>query len=194
MASASGGLGLRDPNDLYVGLLNSRPIADAIIQRFNLVAVYHSKDMTAARKKLAKFTTIEIEKSELISIAVRDRDKKRAAAMANAYAEQMYTVTQSFAVTEASQRRLFFENQIKQASDDLAAAEYSFKNVQQKEGLVQPEAQAQALIANLAGLRGEIAAKQVEVRGLQLLLDREQPQCAIGQEPAHVTSGRTRQA
>src|SRR5208337_733882 len=50
-AIAGGGLGLKNPNDIYVGLLNSRPVADAIIKKFNLEAVYHAKDMTEARKK-----------------------------------------------------------------------------------------------------------------------------------------------
>ena len=45
-ALAGGGLGLKNPNDTYIGLLTSRPIADAIIQKFSLAKEYHARDMT----------------------------------------------------------------------------------------------------------------------------------------------------
>ena len=163
---AGGGLGLKNPDDLYIGLLRSRPIADAIIQQFGLKNAYHAKDLTYARKKLAECTTIVSEKSNLIAISVIDKDRKRSAEIANAYTEQLRLLTQALAVTEASQRRLFYEQQLKNAKEDLVKAELTFQNVQQKEGLVQPDAQARALIGNLAGLRAEIAAKQVQVRAL----------------------------
>jgi len=178
-AASGGGLGLRNPNDLYIGLLSSRPIADAIIRRFNLLDVYHAKDMTAARKELAWYTSIKTEKSELISISVTDRDKRRATDIANAYAEQLFELTQSFAVTEASARRLFYEKEIKQANDDLIAAEYSFRNVEQKEGLVQLDAQAKALIGNIAELRAAIAAKQVELRALSSYSTENNPEVQL---------------
>ena len=78
-AMAGAGLALKNPNDIYVGLLNSRPMADAIIQRFGLRKVYHARDMTAAREKLAKYTAITSLKEGFIVVSVSDRDKKRSA-------------------------------------------------------------------------------------------------------------------
>jgi len=139
-AMAGGGLGLKNPNDIYIGLLKSRPIADGIIQKFGLVGVYHSKDMTAARKKLAGYTEITSEKSGMLAVSVEDKDKKRAADMANAYTDQLRILTKTVAVSEASQRRLFYEEQLQQAKDSLVQAEVSFQQVQQKKGLVVPGA------------------------------------------------------
>ena len=80
LAAAGGaGLSLRNPNDIYIGLLSSRPVADAIIREFGLSSVYHAKDMTASRKILAAHTTIKSEKSSFISVTVTDHDKKRVA-------------------------------------------------------------------------------------------------------------------
>ena len=112
---AGGALSLRNPNELYMGLLASRPIADGIITEFGLAGVYHAGDMTAARKALADRTTVISEKSTLISISVTDTDKKRAADIANAYPEQLRALTKNLAVTEASQRRLFYEQRLKDA-------------------------------------------------------------------------------
>jgi uncharacterized protein involved in exopolysaccharide biosynthesis len=165
--ASGGGLGLKSPNDLYVGLLNSRPIADSIIQNFGLLQVYRSKDMTAARKKLAGNTSVVSEKSGLISISVTDKDKKRAADIANAYTRELRALTKSLAVTEASQRRLFYEEELRQAKDALVLAEGQFRQVQQQKGLVALDAQAKAMIESLSALRARVAAKQVEVEALR---------------------------
>lgn len=166
-ALAGGGLGLKNPDDEYIGLLRSRPIADAIIQEYGLAKEYRSRDLTAARQKLADNTAIEAEKSGLIAITVTDKDKKQAAALANAYTVQLRDLTKGLAVTEASQRRLFYEEQLKQVRANLVAAEYSFQQVQQQKGLVQPDAQARALIGSLAALHAEVAAKQVDLQALR---------------------------
>jgi tyrosine-protein kinase Etk/Wzc len=181
-ALAGGGLSaLKDPNTLYVGLLSSRPVADAIIHKFNLDQVYHAKDMTAARKTLAEDTVVLSEKTGFISIAVTDRDKKRVAAMANAYPDQLRILTQTLAVTEASQRRLFYEEQMNQAKEALLSAELAFQQVQQKKGLVQPEDQAKAVIESIAALHAKVAAKQVEVEALRSYSTERSPELQIAE-------------
>jgi tyrosine-protein kinase Etk/Wzc len=164
-AIAGGGL-LKNSNEMYVALLTSRPIADAIIQKFDLAKMYHARDMTQARKKLAGYTEVTSAKNGFIAISVTDRDKKRVAEMANAYTDQLRILTQTLAVTEASQRRLFYEEQLKQAREALVVAELAFQQVQQKKGLVQLDAQAKAMIEGIAALRAQIAAKQVAVQAL----------------------------
>lgn len=167
LAEAAGGGLLSNPNDVYVGLLKSRPIADAIIGKFHLVAVYHARDMTAARRELAKRTNILSEPSTMISVSVADRDKVRAAEMANAYIEQLRVLTSDLSMTEASRRRVFFQGQLNRQKDALIAAEEAFQEVQQKKGLVHLDAQAEALIRQLAVLHAQIEEKQVELQALR---------------------------
>ncbi len=163
----SGGLSLRDPNAIYIGLLKSRTIADAIINTFNLEKVYRVKDMTAARKRLQANTTIISEQSTLISISVTDSDKKRVADMASAYTEQLRALTKTLSLTEASRRRVFFEEQLKSQKEALLAAEVAFQQTQQRSGLVHLDAQANVLISSLGALRAKIAAKEVELQALR---------------------------
>ncbi len=181
-AIASGGLGLKNPNDIYVGMLTSRPIADAIIQKFGLMQVYHAKDMTEARKKLAGYTEVTAEKSGFVAISVTDKDKKRVAEMANAYTDQLRILTQTLGVTEASQRRLFYEEQLKQAKDALVAAEVAFQQVQQQKGLVQLDAQAKAMIEGIAALRAQVAAKEVEVQALRSYSTEQNPDVQLAEK------------
>jgi tyrosine-protein kinase Etk/Wzc len=180
-AIAGAGLGLKSPNDIYVGMLNSRPVADAIIQKFNLKAGYRSRDMTAARKKLANRTTVTAEKSGFILVSVSDGDKTRVADMANAYVDELRALTRRLAVTEASRRRLFYEEELKDARESLVAAETAFQQVQQNKGLVALDAQAKAMIESLTELRARAAAKQVELQALRSYATDRNPEVEIAQ-------------
>jgi tyrosine-protein kinase Etk/Wzc len=109
---AGGSLGIKNPNDLYVGMLKSRTVADNIIARFELQKLYDQDTMVGTRNEFADNSSITTGKDGLITIEFEDRDPKRAAAIANAYVEELDKLTQSLAVTEAAQRRLFFERQL----------------------------------------------------------------------------------
>jgi uncharacterized protein involved in exopolysaccharide biosynthesis len=181
IAATAGGLGLKNPNDIYLGLLKSRPIADAIIRRFGLVSAYQEADMTSVRKDLAGNTQAASEDSGLLAISVTDKEKTRAADIANAYTEELRVITKNLAVTEASQRRLFYEEQLKHAKDDLIAAAFSLQQVQQKKGLIQLDAQARAMITNLAALHAQIAAKEVEVEVLKSYSTERNPEVQLAE-------------
>jgi uncharacterized protein involved in exopolysaccharide biosynthesis len=172
---SSGGLSLKDPNAIYIGLLQSRPIADAIINRYGLAQVYRTPDMTGARKHLENDTTVVSERSGLISISVTDRDKKRAAAIANAYIAELCVLTKTISVTEASKRRLFFEEQLQDAKESLVSAEEGFQQLQQNKGLVHLDSQAGVILEGLATLRAQIAAKQVELEALRSYSTEQNP-------------------
>jgi tyrosine-protein kinase Etk/Wzc len=180
-AVAGGGLGLKNPNDIYVGLLNSRPIADAVIYRFGLVRAYRAKDMTAARNMLAHETVVVSEKTGFIAVSVTDKDKRRVAEMANAYTDELRILTKNLAMTEASQRRLFYEDQLKQAKEILVGAEVSFQQVQQRKGLVQLDAQAKAMIESLALLRAQVTAREVEVQALRSYSTEHNPELKLAE-------------
>jgi uncharacterized protein involved in exopolysaccharide biosynthesis len=180
-ALAGGGLGLKNPNDIYIGLLTSRPIADAIIQKFDLAKEYRAKDMTKAREKLADYTDVLSDKRGFIVVTVTDKDKNRVAAMANAYTDQLRILTKSLAVTEASQRRLFYEEQLTQVREALVAAELAFQQVQQQKGLIQLDAQAKAMIESLSVLRAQVAAKQVEVQALRSYSTEQNPDVQLAE-------------
>jgi tyrosine-protein kinase Etk/Wzc len=164
---AGNSLGIKNPNDLYVGMLKSRTVADKIIDRFDLQKLYEKDTMVETRKELEDNSSVTVGKDGLITIEFDDEDPKRAADVANAYVEELQILTQSLAVTEASQRRLFFEQQLKQARDELASAEIAMKAIQEKTGLIKLDDQGRAIIEAVATLRARIAAKEVELGAMR---------------------------
>src|SRR5690348_12380599 len=164
---AGSALGVRNPNDLYVGMLKSRTVADNLIARFDLAKIYGEDLQSGARDTLQNNTAIAAGRDGIITIDVDDKDPKRAAELANAYVDELMKLTKVLAVTEASQRRLFFEQQLLQAKDNLTAAEVAARQGLQKGGLAQVDAQGRSMIAVTARLRAEISAKEVQLGAMR---------------------------
>jgi tyrosine-protein kinase Etk/Wzc len=168
-------LGLKSPSDLYVALLRSRFVADDLIQHFDLKKVYGDKTSLDARNTLADRSDFKATKEGVLEISVDDREPKRAAAIANAYVDELQKLTQSLAVSEASQRRLFYEHELVAANDNLRDAEVELKKTQEKTGLIQLDAQAKAIIESAATLRAQIAAKEIQLQRMRLFATEENP-------------------
>jgi tyrosine-protein kinase Etk/Wzc len=184
LAGAAGGIaGIKNPNDLYVGILESRTVADNLISRFKLQERYESKTMDGARAALAGASQIANGKKDgLISISVSDADPKFAADLANAFVNELTKLTQTMAISEASQRRLFFEQQLKETKDQLANAEIALRTTQERTGMIQPEGQVQSIIASVAQLKGTIAAKEVQLNAMRTFATTQNPELLRTQE------------
>jgi tyrosine-protein kinase Etk/Wzc len=183
------GFALRNPADLYMGMLKSRTIADALIEQFRLKDVYGTQYLVNARKRLARNTTIDSGKDTLIHVVVEDSDPRRAAAIANAYMEELSKQNSRLAMTEASQRRLFYETQLSREKDALADAEIGLRNTQQTTGLILPGGQAEALIRSGAQLRAEILSRQAEVEAMRTYATDDNPRYQIVRRELSVLQG-----
>lgn len=168
LASAAGSIaGLKNPNDLYVGMLQSRTIADHLIEQFKLKERFNKETLDETREKLEKIRALSNGKDGLIGISVEDKDPKFAAELANAYVTELAALTKDLAITEAARRRVFFEKQLKSAKEELANAEVVMRKMQETTGMLQLEGQVKGLIANEAQLQGTIAAKTVQLQSMR---------------------------
>lgn len=176
-------MALRNPNELQIGMLKSRSVEDAVLDRFHLLERYHAKFKADGRKRLESVVDIDgTSKDGLIRISVTDRDPKFAAEMANGYIEEFKRFSGTLAVTEASQRRLFFEQQLGQTKDNLASAEEDLKRTEQRTGLVQLDSQARATIQLVADLRAQIAVKESQIAAMRSYSTGENPNLQIAEQ------------
>lgn len=176
LAGAAGNItGLKNPNDLYVGMLQSQTVADNLIHRFKLMEKFETPTMVDTRNQLAGMGDISAGKDGLINVSIDDKDPKFAAELANAYVDELIKLTQTLAVTDAAQQRLFYEKQLQATKDRLAQAEVALKQTQEKTGMLQPDGQVQAIIANVAQLKATIAAKEVELAAMRSFATEQNP-------------------
>jgi len=180
---AGGGLGIKNPADMYISFLTSRTVEDAMIQRYGLMKEYHRKRMSDTRKEFEHRTTaVAGTKDGLIRISVEDRDPKRAAELANGYVEEFRRLSASLAITEAARRRLFFEQQVQQSKDKLTEAEEAMSKTEQSTGVLQIDSQARALIESAAILRAEVVAKQVQIEGMRSFATDDNPNLILAKQ------------
>jgi len=183
--SGGGGLGIKNPNDQQIALLKSRTVEDAMVARFHLQELYRRKYLSAARKSFESHTQTDNGlKDGLIHLSVTDTDPRRAAEMANGWVEEYKRFTATLAITEASQRRLFYERELGIAREDMAQAEEAMKQTEQRTGVIDIEGQDRAMIASAAELRGQLAAKLVEIRSMHEFAGERNPDLQRAQQEA----------
>lgn len=164
---AGGGGGPKNPNDVYIAMLKSRTVADRLIRRFDLAKVFDAKSPEEARKALEANTTVLTAKDGLITLDVESSDKKLVAPLANAYVEELLQLNNTLAVTEAAQRRKFFEQQLEYAKDRLANAEAALKRSLDTNGVISVDSESRTIVETVGRLRAQVAAKEIQLRSMQ---------------------------
>lgn len=173
---AAGAAGLKNPADVYVSMLKSRTVAQRLVDRFALQKHY---EMTSREKTLVRLqanSVIATGKDGLISIEVEDKDQKLVAPLANAYVDELVRLTKTLAVTEAAQRRLFFEQELERSKDKLAKAEMALKSAIDQRGVVSVDTESRALLETVARLRAEISAKEIERDSMKAFVTPSHPE------------------
>lgn len=181
-SALAGSAGLKNPNDLYVGMLKSRTVADKLIEKFDLKKVYEVETMEKTRAILEGNTAIAAGKDGLISIEVEGEDKKLVAQLANAYVSELVSLTKVLAVTEASQRRVFFEQQLEQSKNNLAKAEMALKDALDTHGVISVDADSRAIVETIGRLRAQISAKDIQLSAMKAFVTTNNPEYKRVQE------------
>ena len=163
---AGGGAGVGVSADRYVGLMKSVTFSDRIVEHAKLIDVYESKFKVDARNDLADRVNITVGKKDgMISVAVDDKSPQRAADIANRYVIELRAMTQSLAVTESQQRRVFFEQQLTLSRDRLVMAQQALQASGFDAGALKAEPRAAA--DAYARLKAEAMTAEVRLQTLR---------------------------
>lgn len=163
---AGAAAGVKSPTDQYVSLLQSTTVSDRIIDTFGLMDVYDHKYRYKAREELAENVQISVGKKDgLVTIEVEDESAQRAADMANRYVEELRRITSYLALSEAQQRRVFFEGQLNQTKERLTSAQQVLQSSGFSQGALRADARASA--EGYARLRAEVTAAEVRAQTIR---------------------------
>jgi len=161
-------LGLKSTSDVFVGILGSRTAQDRLIQQFDLKRLYRDRRMEDARKDLAEHTAISVDrKSQIISITVTDRSPQRAAAMGQAYVEELNNLVAELSTSSARRERIFLEGRLQAVNQDLEVAEKNFSEFASKNTAIDVKEQGKAMVEAAAVLQGQLIAAQSQYQGLR---------------------------
>jgi uncharacterized protein involved in exopolysaccharide biosynthesis len=174
--ASSEGVNLKSSEDFWTSVLKGRTINDYVIDHYDLKKEYGVKLRTQAEKKLKRRASFDIDKAGLITISVDDPDPKRAAQLANAYVEALHASMDKLAITDAAQRRVFFEGQLAQEKEKLNQAELALEQMQRRTGVITLGGQTAEAIKLISDLRTKIAEKTVEMQALGSSATAENPE------------------
>jgi uncharacterized protein involved in exopolysaccharide biosynthesis len=167
--------GIKTPNDVYIGMLKSRVVADRLIAKFDLKKVYKTESQEKARQTLEENTVIDLNKEGLITVSVEYPDRQVVAQVANAYVDELMKMTKTLAVTEASQRRLFYEQQLTDSKNKLAEAEATLKNSLDRNGVISVDNDSRSIIETIGRLRAQISTKEAALNSMAAFITPSNP-------------------
>jgi len=172
---AGAAAGIKNPSDQYISFLQSRVLQDKLIERFQLKERYETPFEQFAREKLKKNTRISSgAKDGLITIDVDDKDPAFAAQLANAHVEELGYLLGRLAVTEAQQRRLFFEKRLTETKNKLIQAESALRASGVNVSAI--KSNPQAAITEVAQISAQISAQEVKVASMRGYLTEDAPE------------------
>jgi uncharacterized protein involved in exopolysaccharide biosynthesis len=172
---AGAATGLKNPADQHVAFVKSQTIQNTLIERFKLKDRYDAEDMHEARIALERNTRVSAgAKDGLITIEVEDKDPAFSAQLANAYVEEFQKLLDRLAVTEAQQRRLFFERQLAATKSNLAKAEQALKGSGLNSSALKTN--PQAAVEGLARLKAYITAQEIKLASMRGYLTDNAPE------------------
>jgi uncharacterized protein involved in exopolysaccharide biosynthesis len=172
---AGAGGTLKSPADQYAALMQSTTVEDRIVDRFKLLQTYDKRLKMDARRELEKNTRIAVGKKDgLISVEVDDESPQRAAELANAFVDELRRMTSTLAITEAQQRRVFFEGQLQQTRDNLARAQRDLQASGFSAGALKAEPREAA--DAYARLKAQAIAAEVRLQTLRSYMNEAAPE------------------
>jgi len=176
LGGLAGGLAGKTPDELYVNLLKSDSVQRALATKFDLYKRYNIETYEVLRAAIPKNVRVSSDKkSGVITVEVDDEEPKFAAELANGYAAEITKLLGRLAVSEAQQRRVFFDQQLKETKDNLVKAEQALRSVQEKSGMIVLDQQAEAIIKAVAELKTKIIEREVRLKVMRTGTTAENP-------------------
>ena len=178
LAGLAGGV-LGGSADLYMGILKSRSVADAVIKRLDLQKRFKTNTLDDTRNALAGVVKCQAGKDGIITITASSRDPKMAANLANVMVDELGIRSVQLNLTKAGTERAFLEKRLEVVKQDLTRAEDDLKAFQEKNKIFKVDSQAAASIEGISRLRAEIVAKEVQLASLKSYQTDESPEVKV---------------
>jgi tyrosine-protein kinase Etk/Wzc len=162
---------IKSSDEMLIALMRSYSVQSSLIDQFKLKERYGARNMEEARQFLSKnVVVIADKKSGLLSIDAHDKDPEFAVQLANAQVKELNVILSRIAVTEAQQRRAFYQKQIVYSQTKIPKLEFEFKEAQKNSGL-----EVASLLSEVGTLPGQIAAKELQLQVLSRFATGQNP-------------------
>jgi len=165
LAGLAGG-GLGGSADLYIGILKSRSVADAVIKRLDLQKEFKKKTIEDTRMVVERVVKFKGSKEGIITVSAYSKDPQKAAQLANTFVDELTRRSVKLLLVKAGSERLFLEQRLIVVRQELKNAEDDLKAFQEKFKTFRVDTQATVAIEGIARLKAEIVSQEVQLATL----------------------------
>lgn len=180
-SSAGGGLtdemlGMNTPGELFVAILKSRNVQDALVSRFGLMHYYGVQTMLDARGSLASSTNItQDDKSGTITIDVSATSAQLAAQLAQGYVTELNRVVTDDSTSSARREREFLEGRVADVKRDLDESSKALSQFSTKNRAIDIPSQARSMMDAGLRLQTELIDGRSQLAGLRETYSEDNP-------------------
>jgi uncharacterized protein involved in exopolysaccharide biosynthesis len=151
------------PEDVTMAILQSRRLAAALVQRFDLMRVYSVPRKEPAIRILRSNSSFRLGESGTVVVRVEDRDPQRAADLANAYAEELDRFNKEIRMTKGRQTRLFVEKRLEETRVAMQEAEEALRRYGEEHHTVVLSADQMSSVESAASLFATQANLEIQL-------------------------------
>lgn len=183
LAGAISGLGtsyalpfMATPSDVIAAILKSRTVAEAVLEKENLMKAYETKSREAALRELSSRVSVSVSSEGIVSLSYEDKDKIRTANVANRFVEEMDRVNRETSTSQAKNARMFIEERLTKTQGDLSKAEEGLRSFQEENKTILLDSQMKTAIEKAADLKAEMVSAEIELNVLSKTMSSSHPQ------------------
>ncbi|MBI3329076.1 MAG: hypothetical protein HYZ81_20520 [Nitrospinae bacterium] len=157
-----------DPSTIFTNVLKSRPFAERVAERLNLVELLvragRSSGVTSvvdlqqavAERLLADVDVkVDARRGSAITITVPGEDPILAAHLANTYVTELDRYNREANITKSKRLRLFLEERLRQANRELTQVQQTLRTFQEQHKAISISEQAKQTLATLTKLEAQ---------------------------------------
>ncbi|MFQ6002891.1 MAG: GumC family protein, partial [Candidatus Zixiibacteriota bacterium] len=167
---------MTSPSDVLGAIVKSRTVALGVIEKENLMETYKTKSKEDALGELFSHTQVKVTPEGIISLSFEDKDRFKAAEVANCFVEELDRVNRETNISQAKNARIFIEERLAQTKKDLTKAEENLRRFQEENKAVSLDEQMRASIEGAADLKAQMVAAEIELNVLRKTMSPAHPQ------------------
>jgi uncharacterized protein involved in exopolysaccharide biosynthesis len=163
------------PSDIVAVILKSRAVGEVVIKEEKLMEVYRTESIEKALRELFSRVKVTVTAEGLISLSYEDRDRVRAADVANRFIEQSDRISRETSASQAKSARIFIEQRLSQTKEELARSEENLKRFQEENKTILLDDQTRASIEKGAELKARMVSSEIELNVLSKTMSPSHP-------------------
>ena len=167
---------MASPSDVIAAILKSRTVALAVVEKEDLMETYQAKSKEDALMELLSHTGVEVTSEGMIFLSFEDKDRFKAACVANRFVEELDRVNRETNISQAKNARIFIEERLAQTKKELTKAEENLRRFQEENKAVSLNEQMRASIEGAADLKAQMVAAEIELNVLRKTMSSSHPQ------------------